>query len=582
MRIAYLSDYSPYDISIWSGTPYYVFHTLKQKHDVVWLGHGLIKGALWHHKMLGRKNTFHPEDYSKEIGVILSEQISAGYFDAVITCTYHFCAELHVDIPVVFFSDVTFDLFKNFVKNREPHYHKLAFETEQKSLENVDSIIYASEWAKENAISHYNIPPNKIHVIEFGANLPQQEINTNINKSFDVCNLLFVGRNWNSKGGEIVLNTYKILKTRGLNCTLTIIGCTPPEKNNDTHIKVIPWLNKNNKKDMDMYISILKRSHFMVLPTRFDAFGIVLCEASSFGIPSITTNICGVMQPIKNGINGVLLPLEAKPKDYADKICEIFCNQTLYNTMSKNAIQEYSKRLNWQVWEERVAGLLKKVYETKVRTTFYIPVYTINLAKRKERLIHLQQQFKNRNEFKVTHVEAVNHNIGKIGLWYSIKKIIKLAQKQNEDLIIICEDDHVFTKQYNKNYFFYNLIEAFADGAEIFSGGIGGFGKAVPESTHRFKIDWFYSTQFIAISSKMFHKILEYDFKKTDTADGVLSVLANNIQTIYPFISTQKDFGYSDVTSTNNNTKGLIEKYFENTSKRLYTIREDYLREQLK
>lgn len=90
MRIAYLSDYSPYDISIWSGTPYYVFHTLKQKHDVVWLGHGIIKGALWHHRMLGRKNTFHPEDYSKEIGMILSEQISAGEFDAVITCTYHF------------------------------------------------------------------------------------------------------------------------------------------------------------------------------------------------------------------------------------------------------------------------------------------------------------------------------------------------------------------------------------------------------------------------------------------------------------------------------------------------------------
>ena len=41
MRIAYLSDYNPNDISIWSGTPYNVFHALQNEHKVTWMGQGI-------------------------------------------------------------------------------------------------------------------------------------------------------------------------------------------------------------------------------------------------------------------------------------------------------------------------------------------------------------------------------------------------------------------------------------------------------------------------------------------------------------------------------------------------------------
>ena len=44
-----------------------------------------------------------------------------------------------------------------------------------------------------------------------------------------------------------------------------------------------------------------------------------------------------------------------------------------------------------------------------------------------------------------------------------------------------------------------------------------------------------------------FSKILNYNFKEGDTADGVLSHIADSPQVMYPPISTQKDFGYSDI-----------------------------------
>ena len=53
--------------------------------------------------------------------------------------------------------------------------------------------------------------------------------------------------------------------------------------------------------------------------------------------------------------------------------------------------------------------------------------------------------------------------------------------------------------------------------------------------------------------------------------------------TIYPFVSVQKDFGYSDVTVQNNEKKGLISKFFEDAGKRLAVYRdvnEKYIQKQ--
>ena len=215
---------------------------------------------------------------------------------------------------------------------------------------------------------------------------------------------------------------------------------------------------------------------------------------------------------------------------------------------------------------------MTELLEKKRPERYYIPVYAINLPQRTERKEHLVRQFADRDEFSVTYVEAVMHNTGAIGLWESIKKSVRLAQSRNEDIIVLCEDDHIFTYEYNRNYLFDNLIDAFTSGADLLSGGIGGFGNATQIAPHRFQVDWFYSTQFVVISSKLYKDILQYEFKQNDTADGVLSLLAGNKQVIFPFISVQKDFGYSDVTQSNTRHKGIIDRLFNHTSSRLLAI----------
>ena len=54
---------------------------------------------------------------------------------------------------------------------------------------------------------------------------------------------------------------------------------------------------------------------------------------------------------------------------------------------------------------------------------------------------------------------------------------------------------------------------------------------------------------------------------------GVLSEIIYNKMVIYPFISEQKDFGYSDVTLGNMEYPGKIREFFKRANARFKMIR---------
>ncbi|QJB32216.1 hypothetical protein HF329_13125 [Chitinophaga oryzae] len=178
-----------------------------------------------------------------------------------------------------------------------------------------------------------------------------------------------------------------------------------------------------------------------------------------------------------------------------------------------------------------------------------IPTYVINLPERHERRQHILQQFAGRDEFDLTIVPACSHQIGAVGLWQSIRKILEIALDNDEDdVIIICEDDHEFTDNYSKEKLFRNILEARRQGANLLIGGIGNFKQVIPVTNERCWIDVFWATQFLVIFRDDFRYILDQQFDDTVTADDFLSEILTHKMVFFPFISVQKDFGYSDIS----------------------------------
>ena len=144
----------------------------------------------------------------------------------------------------------------------------------------------------------------------------------------------------------------------GYDITLTICGCIPPLEITHPNIRVIPFLNKNIKKEYHDYLKIMHQTHLLFLPTRADCTPIVFCEANAFGIPVVTADTGGVTSIIKDGENGIVLPFESTPNDYAKKIQSLLdCTNEIKEMSLKSRIR-YNKELNWGVWSKKMRELL--------------------------------------------------------------------------------------------------------------------------------------------------------------------------------------------------------------------------------
>lgn len=206
-----------------------------------------------------------------------------------------------------------------------------------------------------------------------------------------------------------------------------------------------------------------------------------------------------------------------------------------------------------------------------------ISTYVINLTERKERLAHILTEFCDKPEFDVTIVEAIKHGDGGTGLWMSIKKAITLAIKKDDDVVVICEDDHQFSPDYQKSSFFSNILLAGKMGCDYLSGGTGEFDLAVPITDQVFWTNHCLSTQFIIIYRKFYQVILDAPMEEPLMPDIKMSELTVNKMLLVPLISTQKNFGYSDVTQLHNDQPGIVQQMFSTSSHRLMTMQLAYL-----
>src|SRR5665213_1012951 len=201
-----------------------------------------------------------------------------------------------------------------------------------------------------------------------------------------------------------------------------------------------------------------------------------------------------------------------------------------------------------------------------------IPVFVINLKSRTDRKQHILQQFHEKKEFDVHIVEACEHKNGAIGLWKSITNILQELINTEIDFVIICEDDHEFTKEYNKEYLFECIAEAKENEADILLGGVSWFTTMIEVSENLFWVEKFTGTQFTILFRKFFNNILEADFGNHDSADYKICSLTENKFFMNPFISVQKDFGYSDAT-TKNNRPGIVKEFFDNSVESITTFK---------
>lgn len=219
---------------------------------------------------------------------------------------------------------------------------------EREIYQEASSIFVMSENIRRSLIDQYGINPKKTHLVFAGANTGQ--LTDSNREKFKSKNIVFAGKDWNRKGGPLLMEAFKRVKQRVPDATLTIIGCNPPTQVNGVMIKgVVP------KSEV---MKAFQEGTVFCLPTKREPFGMVFIEAMINRLPVVCTSCGATPDLIENGKNGFLVPFNED--ELAEKLCLLLENPKMAEQFADEGFKKVSTTYTWNKVGDRMATVIRK------------------------------------------------------------------------------------------------------------------------------------------------------------------------------------------------------------------------------
>jgi len=375
-KIAFITYAPKNDKSVLSGTPYRMYNSLKKlgykiewititPHFIGFFFKIFIFGVV---KIFGGRLAFEQTKFGAWFYRIPRKTV-LDKFDVIISAMASGALfKIKTNKPIIFVSDTVWSAFSRYYFDNIPSFNiESGNLIERTALNKCSHIVLASKWAKNSCCHDYGINDSKISVIEFGANIESEYISSILslrkNKhKIDYFNVIFIGADWNRKGGEIAFNTIRWLNSNGIKTIFHIIG---PKKiplyiKEYSNVRYYGFLNKNCPDDYNRLCDIWSKADLLLLPTKAECAGIVFAEASALGVPSISYDTGGVSSYVINNVNGYLLSIGATHEQFGFLIKEKIQTGDLFN-ISKSAMALANSKYTWDIWGMRISNLINRL-----------------------------------------------------------------------------------------------------------------------------------------------------------------------------------------------------------------------------
>jgi len=227
---------------------------------------------------------------------------AAGRLDAALLIGAGF--SLRSRVPTATFDDMTVD---QALAQPESEYERVGpregrrwRERQLRNYRRARACCLASEWAARSVREDYGIDPAKVHVVGFGSNSPRREPPA---REWSVPRFAFIGVDWERKRGPAVLEAFAAVRRAHPAATLELIGGHPPVQ--APGVSGHGLLPLDSPEGRRRHAEVLARATCLVLPSKFEPYGIAYLDAAAAGVPSIGTTNGGAADAIGDG--GVLV-----------------------------------------------------------------------------------------------------------------------------------------------------------------------------------------------------------------------------------------------------------------------------------
>lgn len=367
MRVAVVSVGDPMDRSTWSGIPTSVAAMVGV------LGHEVVPVALPYPGVLdkleamgrARSRRCWPDRayrYTDRLSGLLRS--ASRSVDAVISMTSLPLVGGPLECPSAVWVDALvpslFDYYESY-SNVPPAVRRSATERERRALRHSDLVVAASEWAALAAIK-LDARPDRLLVSGFGPNLSPSEFAFNPRMRTEIKSLLFVGRDWSRKGGQLVVDAVRLLRDKGHELTLDVVSGGAPGSL-ESWIRVHGSLNPTVPAERQRLAELFELNDLFVMPSAAECFGCVYMEATAFGVPSVGFDTGGVSSAIVANSTGLLLEPGGGASELAACIGEVVSDRELFRGLSARCIESAAASDGWRSSVSLVLDRLETLVE---------------------------------------------------------------------------------------------------------------------------------------------------------------------------------------------------------------------------
>ena len=230
--------------------------------------------------------------------------------------------------------------YKGILPKMSASQKKKAMQYEYEVYQRAEAILYMGEWLCQYAKEIFPDLAHKMYAIGGGINIPKAKFSEDKRQGNKI---LFVGRDFYRKGGDLLIEAFKIVREKyDPGVELYIAG----PKELPSCADGVENLVFKGDVSYDQVGDLMAECDLFCMPSRFEAYGLVFIEALASGLPCIARNAFEMPYFIEKGVTGELIDID-DPEELALKIYNVL-NDENFKINVKNKHDYYIDKYNWE------------------------------------------------------------------------------------------------------------------------------------------------------------------------------------------------------------------------------------------
>jgi glycosyltransferase involved in cell wall biosynthesis len=229
----------------------------------------------------------------------------------------------------------------------DPRMVENALAYERRVYHGMTRVFTMSEYLRQSFVRDFGVPPKRVITIGAGINLDAVPAYQE-GKRYDGQEVLFIGKDFERKGGWVLLEAFRAVRERCPRATLHLVGprelSVPPGLAGG--VAFHGFLDKDDPADAARLEGLFRRCCLFVMPSLYEPFGIAPLEAMVHQVPCVVTDRWALREMVTPGETGDLAE-RGSALDLADKLGALLADPDGLRRLGENGRRLVLERYTW-------------------------------------------------------------------------------------------------------------------------------------------------------------------------------------------------------------------------------------------